>query len=127
MPPCLTTKKPSPSMAKSVERPVVCAAPWEKFVPMPASRTPSPIWAGFVPPATAETGAPDPFNVWLSRSSNWTVPALKPVVLTFEMLLPTTSMNVWCAWSPETAANIERSMLDSSLRCYSVSGRARGA
>src|SRR3954447_23040232 len=110
MPPCLMTKKPSPWMAKSVERPVDCAAPCEKLVPMPARRTPRPICAGLVPPVIAEAGAPAPCIVWLSRSSNSTVPALKPVVLTLAMLFPTKSMNVWCAWSPETAANIERSI-----------------
>src|SRR5438477_389385 len=68
-PALFTTKKPSPWIIRSVSRPVFCAAPWEKLLVMPASRTPRPTCAGLVPPVPA-CGAPAARTIWLSVSWN---------------------------------------------------------
>src|SRR5690606_19738283 len=107
-------KNPSPWIAKSVVRPVSCSAPWAKFVVMPATLEPRPMVAGLVPPAVA-VGAPAPRSTWLSTSWNTVVELLKPVVLTFEMLLPTTSIIVWWFRRPETAENMDRIILGGLL------------
>ena len=48
---------------------MVCAAPWLKFVKMPATLTPRPICAGLVPPRLLVPAVAD-FSVWLRVSSN---------------------------------------------------------
>ena len=107
--PDCTTKNPSPWMAKSVERPVRCRDPWAKLVAIDDTREPRPIVLGLVPPVVA-VARPAPRNVWLSTSSKTVDDDLKPLVLTFEMLLPTTSIIVWWLRRPEMAENIERIM-----------------
>jgi hypothetical protein len=70
--------------------------------------------------------------VWLSTSWNTTLLDLKPVVLTLEMLLPTTSIIVWWFRRPEMAENIERIMWvllggrDGSVRVVSEVGWGSG-
>ena len=63
-----TTKNPSPSIMKSVARPVVCVAPCAQFVLMPATFTPRPTWAGLLPPLPSD-GAPPARSVWESAAS----------------------------------------------------------
>src|SRR4051795_9088533 len=94
---------------KSVERPVFCVEPWLKLVVMPATLTPRPTWAGLVP-AESAVGAEPLRRTCESVSSKTVVLLLNPTVLTLAMLLPTTSILVWCARRPEMAENIERSM-----------------
>src|SRR4051812_42322420 len=106
-PACTTLKKPSPCTARSVARPVRCNAPWLKEVVMADTLEPRPTCAGLVPPS-CPAGAPAPRRVWLSTSWKTTELDLKPVVLTLEMLLPTTSIIVWWFRRPEMAENIER-------------------
>ncbi len=107
------TKKPSPSIMKSVDRPVDWVAPWVQLVVMAATLTPRPTWAGFVPPRLC-AGAP-PERITCDRVSWKTVwDPLKPTVLTLAMLLPVTSIFVWCARRPEMAENMERSMARNS-------------
>ena len=65
--PARVTKKPSPSIMKSVERPVDWVAPWVQLVVMAATLTPRPTWAGFVPPRSA-AGAPPARMTWESVS-----------------------------------------------------------
>ncbi|GBD15849.1 hypothetical protein HRbin26_00743 [bacterium HR26] len=48
-----------------------------------------------------------------------TRPTLKPVVFTFEMLLPMTSIQVWWARNPEIAENMDRIMVPTPLRSQS--------
>src|SRR3954447_21258156 len=102
------TKKPSPSIMKSVDRPVDWVAPWVQLVVIAATFTPRPTCAGFVPPRSA-AGAP-PARITCESVSWKTVwDPLKPTVLTLAMLLPVTSILVWCARRPEMAENMERS------------------
>src|SRR5437763_1196887 len=108
-PSALTTKKPSPWMAMSVERPVCCSAPWVNEVATVPIFTPMPTCDGFEPPKPV-LGLPAPLMVWLSRSSKTAWLDLNPVVLTLAMLLPITSIIVWWDRRPETAENIERSI-----------------
>src|SRR3954451_12447952 len=118
-------KKPSPLIMKSVERPVFCVEPWLKLVLIPATLTPSPTCAGLVP-AVSAVGAEPLRSSWESVSSKTVVLLLKPTVLTLAMLLPTTSIFVWCARRPEMAENIERSMgWNSSLGGFAC-GAGRG-
>src|SRR3954471_12830851 len=103
------TKKPSPSIMKSVDRPVDWVAPWVQLVGMAATLTPSPTCAGFVPPRSA-AGAP-PARITCDSVSWKTVwLPLYPTVLTLAMLLPVTSSLVWWARRPEMAENMERNM-----------------
>src|SRR4051794_27751956 len=101
---------------KSVERPVFCVEPCPKLVVMPATFTPRPTWAGFVPPRSA-VGAPPLLSTWDRVSSKTVWLALKPTVLTLAMLLPVTSSLVWWARRPLIAENMERSMGRSSSGC----------
>src|SRR3954464_989169 len=94
---------------KAVERRVFWAEPCSKFVVMPATLTPSPTWAGLVPPACA-VGAEPLRMTWDSVSSKTVWLLLKPTVLTLAMLLPVTSSLVWWARRPAIAEFIERSM-----------------
>jgi hypothetical protein len=48
---------------KSVDRLVLWVEPWLKFVVMPATFTPRPTWAGFVPPVVV-VGAEPLLNTW---------------------------------------------------------------
>src|SRR4051794_27222871 len=96
-------------MATSVGRPVSCEAPCAKLVVIAPMRVPRPTWAGLVPPA-APAGAAAPEIIWLRVSWNTAWLDLKPAVLTLAMLLPTTSIIVWCDRRPETAEKSERSM-----------------
>src|SRR3954466_14167009 len=75
---------------------------------MPATLTPRPTWAGLVP-AMPAVGAEPLRSTWERVSSKTVVLDLKPTVLTLAMLLPTTSILVWCARRPEMAENRERS------------------
>src|SRR3954462_14137858 len=102
------TKKPSPSIMKSVDRPVDWVAPWVQLVVMAATLTPSPTCAGFAPPRSA-AGAPPARITWDSVSWKTVWLPLNPTVLTLAMLLPVTSILVWWARRPEMAENIERS------------------
>src|SRR3954471_13615515 len=106
-------KKPSPLIMKPVDRPVFCVEPWLKLVPIPATLTPRPTWAGLVP-AVSRYGAEPWRSSWETVSSKTVVLLLKPTVLTLAMLLPTTSILVWWALRPEMAENSERSMGHSS-------------
>jgi hypothetical protein len=99
-PPERVTKKPSPEIIMSVERPVACAEPCAKFVEMPATRTPRPICAGLVPPCSA-WGPAAPCVSCDRVSWNWVADDLNAVVLTLAMLLPVTSSMVWCERRPE--------------------------
>ena len=90
-------------------RPVFWAAPWLKLVLMAAIRTPRPTWAGFVPPLLP-CGAPAALSIWLRVSSKTVADALNPAVFTLAMLLPVTSIIVWCARRPLMPENRERSM-----------------
>jgi hypothetical protein len=92
-----------------VLRPVVWAAPWEKFVEIAPSRTPRPTCAGLVPPRPA-VGAPAAVTSWLSVSSKVVWLVLKPVVLMFAMLFPVTSIICWWARRPLMPAKSERSI-----------------
>src|SRR3954463_3844094 len=93
---------------KSVDRPVDWVAPWVQLVVIAATFTPRPTCAGFVPPRSA-AGAP-PARITCESVSWKTVwDPLKPTVLTLAMLLPVTSILVWCARRPEMAENMERS------------------
>ena len=65
-------KKPSPWIAKSVDRPVSWVAPCAKFTLTPVSRTPRPTCDGLVPPRVG-VGKPAPLSCWLNKSSNKTV------------------------------------------------------
>ena len=106
-------KKPLPWMARSVVRPVTCEAPWVKTRSMVPRLEPSPTWVGLMPARVAvEPDAPD--RVWEIASAKVTCEALKPVVLTLAMLLPTTSIIVWWLRRPETPENIERIMVGTS-------------
>lgn len=87
--PLSITKKPSPSIAMSVLRPVRCSAPWLNVCVVAASRAPRPTWDGLVP-ATTPFGSPA-VSVWLSTSENTTFDALKPDVETLEMSFEITS------------------------------------
>src|SRR5215204_7536689 len=93
---------------KSVERPVFCVAPWVQLVVVAATLTPRPTCAGFVPPRSA-AGAPPARMTWDRVSWKTVCDPLKPTVLTLAMLLPVTSILVWCARRPEMAENMERS------------------
>jgi hypothetical protein len=107
--PCLVTKKPSPLIMKSLARPVFWVEPWPKLVVMPATLTPRPTWAGLVP-ALSPCGEEPLRRTWDRVSSKTVVLLLKPTVFTLAMLLPVTSSFVWCAFRPEMAENMERSM-----------------
>src|SRR6186713_2043612 len=106
-------KNPSPWIIRSLVLLVVCAEPWPKFVEMAPSWTPRPTCAGFRPP-TPWPGAAAARTIWLSVSSKIVELDLKPVVLTLAMLLPTTSIIVWCARRPVMPENRERSTGDTS-------------
>src|SRR4051812_19692127 len=82
---------------------------------MAATRTPRPICAGFVPPRKLD-GALEPWMSWLRVSWNTVFEALKPVVLTLAMLLPTTSIMVWLARRPLMPEYRERSNVFSFWR-----------
>src|SRR4051812_32436370 len=99
---------------KSVDRWVLWVEPWLKWVAMPATFTPSPTWAGLVPPVSV--GAEPLLSTWERVSWKTVWLDLKPTVLTLAMLLPTVSSLVWWALRPEMAENIERSMGNSSSR-----------
>ena len=73
--------------------PVDWTEPSVKSKSMLATPVPRPICFGFVPP-TLSCGADAPVSVWESVSANVVRLDLKPVVLTFAMLLPLTSMRV---------------------------------
>src|SRR3954447_7284181 len=113
-------------MSMSVFLPVDCVEPWVRFVAMPATWTPRPTCAGFVPPELAcAKRAPE---VSCDRVSwNWTAEDLNAVVLTLAMLLPVTSSIVWWERRPEIPEYSERSMADAFLlggRGQSVEGSA---
>src|SRR5919205_2131096 len=93
---------------KSVARPVLWVAPWFQLVVMAATFTPRPTCAGFVPPRFC-AAAPPARMTWDSVSWKTVWLPLKPTVLTLAMLLPVTSILVWCARRPEMAENMERS------------------
>jgi len=101
-------------MATSVDWLVTSAAPgfWDSIVA--ATFTPRPPCVGLTVPVEALASEPASCS-WDRVSANSTRLALKPVVLTFAMLLPITSAMVWCARRPETAENIERIMIDELL------------
>jgi hypothetical protein len=93
---------------------------------MPATSTPRPIWAGFVPPVSA-CAPPAPLTSCESVSWNCTADDLNAVVLTLAMLLPVTSSIVWWERRPEIPEYSERSMADAFLlggRGQSVEGSA---
>src|SRR5919107_4054174 len=94
---------------KSVARPVDWVAPCVQLVVIAATLTPRPTCAGFVPPRFC-AGAPPARITWDSVSWKTVWLPLKPTVLTLAMLLPVTSIFVWCARRPEMAENMERSM-----------------
>ena len=104
---------------RSVALPVFWAEPWPKLVEMPASLTPRPTWLGLVPPSEV-LGMFELRRVWLRVSSKTAVLVLKPVVLTLEMLLLTTSISVWWARRPVMPEKRERSTVSSKGRCEDV-------
>jgi hypothetical protein len=101
--PSRVTKKPSPEIIRFVARPVAWVEPCAKLVEMPATSTPSPTWAGLVPP-TPSWGPAAPVVSCESVSWNWADDDLNAVVLTLAMLLPVTSSMVWCERRPEIPA-----------------------
>ncbi len=103
----LTTKNPSPWMAKSVFLSVVWTEPCLKIFVIELIWVPSPICIEFLPPSSP-WGAVAIFAVWLSKSEKFARLYLKPVVLTFAILLPSTSMAIWWACKPLTPAQSER-------------------
>ena len=90
-------------------RPVTWLAPWVNTPSIEATLVPRPIWMALDPPWPAPP-EPAPERVWLRASWNVMTEALKPAVFTLAMLLPTTSIIVWCDRRPEIPANIERIM-----------------
>jgi hypothetical protein len=72
--------------------------------------TPRPICIGFMPPLGHGYigGELAPRSVWLKTSWNVALLDLNPGVFTLATLLPITSMRVWWARRPDTAANSER-------------------
>src|SRR4051794_36078599 len=110
---------------KSVERPVDWVAPCVQLVVMAATLTPRPTCAGFVPPRSA-AGAPPARITWDSVSWKTVWLDLKPTVLTLAMLLPVTSILVWCARRPEMAENMERSMGEEPLAGWVRRRRGQG-
>ena len=90
-------------MATSVLTPVVWSDPWLKIVSIEETCIPSPICFGLTPP-TRSFGREAPCMFWLIMSWKLTRPFLNPVVLTFEMLLPITSMRIWWFCRPLTPA-----------------------
>src|SRR5215203_5203499 len=123
--PARVTKKPSPSIMKSVDRPVDWVAPWVQLVVMAATFAPRPTCAGFVPPRSA-AGAPPARMTCDSVSWKTVWLALKPTVLTLAMLLPVTSILVWWARRPEMAENMERSTGGSPQVCGESEGAGSG-
>ena len=83
--------------------PVDCSEPCVWMVSMVETIMPRPTCCGFTPP-TSSVGFAAPERVWESMSWNVTLPFLKPLVFTFAMLLPSTSMRVWWFSRPETPA-----------------------
>ena len=115
-------KNPLPWMAKSVFRPVACSEPCVCRTSMPPIFMPRPTCCGFVPPRLS-VGAEAPEIVWVSMSWKVTRLALKPCVLTFAMLLPTTSMYVMWFCRPAMAANNAFIMMTSPVLPGAFPGR----
>src|SRR5690606_17718357 len=109
--PADSTKNPSPLILKSVGRFVVIALPAVCIVSIDAKLTPRPTCFALTPPLTPSSGAVTPLTVWLKISENITRQYLKPIVLTFAILLPITSSFVWKPLIPETPEYIDLSMI----------------
>src|SRR4051794_30337016 len=88
------TKKPLPSIARSVGWPVFSMLPCVKIVPTRPMRVPRPILPALPPPPCAD-----------SRSANSVRLPLKPTVFTFAMLLPITLSDAPVAMRPLRAVD----------------------
>src|ERR1700720_2214826 len=93
-------KNPSPWIAASIVPPVVRIAPWVNCRIVIGAPTPNPTWVSPRP-------AP---NDSVTRSWKETVLLLKPVVLRFARLFPTTEMAVDSAASAESAVEKDANM-----------------
>src|SRR4051794_40191216 len=107
------TKKPLPSIARSVGWPVFSMLPCVKIVPTRPMRTPRPILPALPPPPCAE-----------SRSANSVRLPLKPTVFTLAMLLPITLSEAPVAMRPlravESAPKMAMTLLLFSSACRRV-------
>ena len=106
-------------MATSVFFPVCCTEAFVKRRSTLAIFMPRPTCLGFVPPMLP-FGADAPERFCEIISAKVTRLDLNPVVLTFAMLLPMTSMRVWCPLSPETPENMERCIMNLSFAFLTV-------
>lgn len=68
--------------------------PWLWSTTTLPTETPRPTCLGLLPPFSSP-GAVAERSVWLISSWKFTLDFLKPVVLAFAMLSPTTSRSVW--------------------------------
>ncbi len=121
--PLLTTKKLSPEIIISNGLFVVCAEPCCAIAVLIAPVvTPRPICLALIPPVPVSALAPDAdCVVWYIKSRNVTDCDLYPVVLTLAILLPITSIFVWCVLRPATPEKsdliIIHDLLNHCLRC----------
>ena len=68
--------------------------------------TPRPTCLALTPPVPVDASPPDAVDiVWYISSLNLTLEALNASVFTLAILLPITSILVWCVLRPDTAEN----------------------
>jgi hypothetical protein len=73
------------------------------FIFVEAEVTPRPTCFAFTPPRPVSAFAPEAVCVvWYIMSLNLTEEDLNPTVFTFAMLLPITSILLWCVFNPAT-------------------------
>ena len=102
--PSLTTKKLSPLILTSRAPPVVCVAPAALIlVVVDPKATPRPICFALIPPVPVKALAPEALCVvWYIISLNVTDDDLNAKVFTLAILLPITSILIWCVFNPDT-------------------------